>query len=125
MNSERIKEIQEQTAYPESVSVYKALMQVWNECLQEHNEQLRRIANVVNCENECIEDIAINYLRDKILPLERRNKVCKEHLARMMLRKYPPSKPEQLRRKKEMKENSDKIEMFKYLDSLVREKKFS
>lgn len=42
MTSERIKEIQEQTAYPESVSVMLALKQVWNECEQ---EQLR-IANV-------------------------------------------------------------------------------
>ena len=35
MNSERIKEIQETTAYPESVSVKQALLQVWNECEQE------------------------------------------------------------------------------------------
>ena len=35
MTSERIKEIQEQTAYPESVSVMLALNQVWNECEQE------------------------------------------------------------------------------------------
>ena len=35
MNSDRIKEIQEQTAYPESVSVMVALKQVWNECEQE------------------------------------------------------------------------------------------
>lgn len=41
MNSDRIKELQEQTDYPESISVYKALLQVWNECQQEHNEQLR------------------------------------------------------------------------------------
>lgn len=40
MTSERIKEIQGQTAYPESVSVYQALLQVWNECHQEHNKQL-------------------------------------------------------------------------------------
>ena len=46
MDSNRIKELQEETAYPQSISVYKALMQVWNECQQEHNEQLR-IANVV------------------------------------------------------------------------------
>jgi hypothetical protein len=32
MNSERIKEIQNKTAYPESVSVQQALLQVWNEC---------------------------------------------------------------------------------------------
>lgn len=35
MTSERIKEIQETTAYPESVSVMFALKQVWNECEQE------------------------------------------------------------------------------------------
>jgi len=32
MTSERIKEIQQQTAYPDSVSVQQALLQVWNEC---------------------------------------------------------------------------------------------
>lgn len=35
LDNNRIKEIQEQTAYPESVSVYQALNQVWNECEQE------------------------------------------------------------------------------------------
>lgn len=35
MNSERIKEIQRTTAYPYSVSVQQALLQVWNECEQE------------------------------------------------------------------------------------------
>ncbi len=34
MNADRIKEIQQKTAYPESISVYKALLQVWNECEQ-------------------------------------------------------------------------------------------
>jgi hypothetical protein len=38
MNTERIKEIQQATAYPESVSVQQALLQVWNETEQ---EQLR------------------------------------------------------------------------------------
>ena len=41
MDSDRIKEIQEETAYPQSISVYKALLKVWNECQQEYNEQLR------------------------------------------------------------------------------------
>jgi len=40
MDSDRIKELHEQTAHPESISVYKALLQVWNECQQEYNEQL-------------------------------------------------------------------------------------
>ena len=38
MTTERIKEIQSKTAYPESVSVQQALLQVWNEVKQ---EQLR------------------------------------------------------------------------------------
>ena len=38
MNTERIKEIQSKTAYPDSISVQQALLQVWNECEQ---EQLR------------------------------------------------------------------------------------
>ena len=37
MNSERIKEIHEETAHGESISVYTALLKVWNECTQESN----------------------------------------------------------------------------------------
>lgn len=44
MTTERIKEIQSKTAYPESVSVQQSLLQVWNECEQ---EQLR-LHNVTN-----------------------------------------------------------------------------
>ena len=43
MNSDRIKEIQLLTAYPESVSVHQALLQVWNECEQEKSEELDRL----------------------------------------------------------------------------------
>lgn len=32
MTTERIKEMQQETAYPESVSVQQALLKVWNEC---------------------------------------------------------------------------------------------
>lgn len=38
MTTDRVKEIQSKTAYPNSVSVQQALFQVWNECEQ---EQLR------------------------------------------------------------------------------------
>ena len=38
MNTDRIKEIQQETAYLESVSVQQALLKVWNETEQ---EQLR------------------------------------------------------------------------------------
>jgi hypothetical protein len=39
MTTDRIKEIQSKTAYPESISVQQAFLQVWNECEQ---EQLRQ-----------------------------------------------------------------------------------
>lgn len=35
MKADRIKEIQNETAFPDSVSVCQALMKVWNECEQE------------------------------------------------------------------------------------------
>ena len=35
MTTERIKQIQKETAHPESVSVQQALLKVWNECQQE------------------------------------------------------------------------------------------
>jgi hypothetical protein len=38
MNTDRIKQIQQETAYPQSVSVQQALLKVWNETEQ---EQLR------------------------------------------------------------------------------------
>ena len=38
MNTDRIKQIQQETDYPESVSVQQALLKVWNETEQ---EQLR------------------------------------------------------------------------------------
>lgn len=38
MTPERIKEIQEETAYPDSISVQQALMKVWNECERERYE---------------------------------------------------------------------------------------
>jgi hypothetical protein len=40
MNSDRIKEIQMTTAYPDSVSVQQALLQVWNECEHEKVKNL-------------------------------------------------------------------------------------
>jgi hypothetical protein len=49
MNIERIKEIQQETAYPDSVSVQQALLKVWNECEQEkvvkNNAVLPHVSN--------------------------------------------------------------------------------
>lgn len=49
MNIERIKQIQQETAYPESVSVQQALLKVWNECEQ---------GKVVN-KNDLLPDVSI------------------------------------------------------------------
>ena len=46
MTPERIKEIHSLTAYPESISVRQALLQVWNECEQDNKElreQVRKL----------------------------------------------------------------------------------
>jgi hypothetical protein len=42
MTSERIKEIQQQTAYPDSISVQQALLQVWNECSQLTKQEMNK-----------------------------------------------------------------------------------
>lgn len=43
MNTDRIKEIQKETAYPESVSVQQALLKVWNETAQEQEEWISEL----------------------------------------------------------------------------------
>ena len=40
MTADRIEEIIKQTAYPESNSVYQALLQVWTEVQHESNERI-------------------------------------------------------------------------------------
>jgi len=61
MNSDRIKEIQEGTAYPYSVSVQQALLQVWNECEQEQVKNCS-IPNINKGEAEPLINF-LNYLR--------------------------------------------------------------
>ena len=51
MNTERIKEIQQETAYPDSIGVQQALLKVWNECEQEkavkNNAVLPHVSDMV------------------------------------------------------------------------------
>ncbi len=47
MTTERIKEIQQGTAYPNSISVQQALLKVWNECEQENQVKNCSIPNVI------------------------------------------------------------------------------
>lgn len=46
MTPERIKEIQKETAYPDSVSVQQALLKVWNECEQDKKQLLDSLHGV-------------------------------------------------------------------------------
>ncbi len=39
MNTDRIQEIQKETAYPDNISVQQALLKVWNETGQEYQNQ--------------------------------------------------------------------------------------
>jgi hypothetical protein len=57
MTTDRIKEIQEKTAHPNSVSVQQALLQVWNECEQNtadkkytKEDMLKSFWAGINCE---------------------------------------------------------------------------
>ena len=58
MNIDRIKEIQKETSYPESVSVQQALLKVWNECEQEQgedrHEKLMKVIELIDNPSENI-----------------------------------------------------------------------
>lgn len=57
MTSARIKEIHLSTAYPESVSVQQALLQVWNECEQSKSNPsklVEALENIVNLNTPAI-----------------------------------------------------------------------
>lgn len=47
MTTDRIKEIQECTAYPSSKSVQLALLQVWNECEQQSQSEIDELTKEV------------------------------------------------------------------------------
>lgn len=48
MTTNRIKEIQELTAHPQSQSVQQALLKVWNECEQESNIKYKELLDSHN-----------------------------------------------------------------------------
>ena len=48
MTKERIEQIRESTLFPKSVSVQRALLQVWNECLRELTAEREKAAKLVN-----------------------------------------------------------------------------
>jgi len=87
MTTDRIKEIQEGTAHPQSTSVQQALFQVWNECQQENKEEIERL------KSEALFN-AITVLPEKDAEIERL-KGENEFFKKM------------IRRKQQLNENSD------------------
>jgi len=61
MTTDRIKEIQEGTAHPNSVSVQQALLQVWNECAQQSQSEIdelnRAVDNLMKARHELQEEV--------------------------------------------------------------------
>ena len=57
MNTDRIKEIQEKTAYPNSVSIQQALLQVWNECEQDNKDKKYTEEDII----KAIDDLGFIY----------------------------------------------------------------
>jgi|GEM_PF-1655102 len=70
MTTERIKEIQAETAYPNSRSVQQALLKVWNECEQERVKNCS-IPNVVGQSEQLADDKSYQ-------PCDGCNTSCKE-----------------------------------------------
>lgn len=52
MNTDRIKEIQKETAYPDSVSVQQALLKVWNETVQDEIKNPVFVRSLEECKEE-------------------------------------------------------------------------
>ena len=56
MTADRIKEIQDKTAFPNSVSVCQALLQVWNECKEEDYHKKYTEEDMLKCWNTAFTD---------------------------------------------------------------------
>ena len=62
MTVDRIKEIQDKTAFPDSVSVCQALLQVWNECKEEDYHKKYTEEDMLKCWNTAWNDaISIDF----------------------------------------------------------------
>jgi len=71
MTTERIKEIQLETAYPDSVSVQQALFKVWNEC-----EQGKRQVNSVDLADVVKSDCVHHWVKEHDSPKWSRCSKC-------------------------------------------------
>ena len=73
MKLERIKEIQKETAYPDSISVQQALLKVWNECQQTLTDEsdCSRIHYESNKDAEPLEESEWISVKDRMPPLHK------------------------------------------------------
>ena len=86
MTAERIKEIQLETAYPNSVSVQQALFKVWNECEQAKEMERIQKLKVQIAENESIlEMLRLHGSDASIMRVFSRLESLKEQLKEMEL----------------------------------------
>jgi transcriptional regulator of met regulon len=53
MDNNRIKEIQKESGWSESVSVHLALLQVWNEVAQEYEQQIAELKQLIHSLKSC------------------------------------------------------------------------
>jgi hypothetical protein len=60
MTTDRIKEIQDLTAHPESQSVQQALLKVWNECEHEQNSRMYSEEDMKQFAFECVANFLSN-----------------------------------------------------------------
>ena len=60
MNSARIKKIQSETAWPDSMSVHQALLKVWNETQQQLEKEITDLKQRLEALEE-VDDIAGSY----------------------------------------------------------------
>lgn len=78
MTSERIKQIQSETAYPQSVSVQQSLLKVWNECKQSQQQKIEQLEKEVEDLNRLLEtqnEEQVEILVDKALKNEENTKL--------------------------------------------------
>ena len=74
MNSERIREIQKNTAYPESISVHQALLQVWAECEQIKLNKAPNLQLILSLDNPwCLRDVLKKLIESSEILLNDKN----------------------------------------------------
>jgi chromosome segregation ATPase len=110
MTPERIKEIQSKTAYPQSVSVQQALLQVWNECEQHQQQKIEELQNQLYISDKahqrvCAENVE---LEQKTEELQKEVKE-KDEWTQTVVDRFNKSNEENTKLKRHIKELQDEL----------------